>query len=459
MADYDLAIIGGGPGGYVAAIRAAQLGMTVVSIEREEIGGVCLNWGCIPSKALIRNADVLNLVHRAGEFGIKVGEIQSDYKVAVDRSRQVVDRLSKGVKSLFRSNSIDLVKGSASFVEPNVLRVSGDTIEARNVIVATGASPAVLPGVDIDGELVMTYREAIVSNALPSSIVIIGAGSIGVEFAHIYNAYGVDVTVIESKDRVLPMEDRECSDVVTRSLKKRGVSFYTSASVTAVNEETGATRISFATADGKQNTLHADRVLVSVGIRGNTDALGLEHGQIQTENSFVKVDSNLCANSWGAFAIGDVTGIMPLAHVAQAQGTYVVEYLAGLQPPLLDYDSVPRAVYADPQVASIGLTEEQAMERGNKVKTGRFPFLANGKALAMGNYEGFAKVVIEAETGELLGAHLVGHEVTELLGELSLNRLLEGTSAEIGAAFKAHPTMSEAVKEAALAADGRAVHI
>ncbi|MEX2431691.1 MAG: dihydrolipoyl dehydrogenase [Dehalococcoidia bacterium] len=459
MASYDLAVIGSGPGGYVAAIRAAQLGMKTACIEREAVGGVCLNWGCIPSKSLIRNAEVLHLVNTAAAYGITTGTVKADYTVALERSRKVVDRLTRGVGSLFRKNKVDLIKGEAKLTGPHSVSVNGDTIEAKNIIVATGSRPRLLPGITVDGQTVVTYREAIVQDTAPAEAVIIGGGAIGVEFAYVYNAYGAKVTVVEFEPRILPKEDEEVSAALTKALGKQGITFLTGSKVTGVKTaKKGGATVSVETPDGEVS-LSADRVLVAVGIMANTEGIGAESAGIELDRGFIKVDGELRANGDGVYAIGDVIGTMPLAHVAQNQGVYVVESIAGEETYPLDYLAMPRAVYCNPQVASLGLSEQEARTQGYEVKVGKFPFIANGKALALDDYDGFAKVVVDARTGELLGAHIIGHEVTEMLGELSLTRLLEGTNIEIGAVVHAHPTISETVKEAALAAEGRAVHM
>lgn len=458
MASYDLVVIGAGPGGYVAAIRGAQLGMRTACVEKEAIGGVCLNWGCIPSKSLIRNAEVLNTVHDAARWGITTGKVEADYRVAFDRSRKVSERLTKGVGFLFKKYNVDHIEGSAKLIGPHQVAVGDDLLEANNVIIATGARPKLIPGVDIDGEIVVTYREAIMQQTAPEAAVIIGGGAIGAEFAFVYDAYGANVTIVEAFPRILPKEDEEVSSAVSRSFRKRGIDVLAGASVKGIERTGDRAVVHIGDQEGEERDLEADRVLVSIGIAGNIEGIGLEDAGIETERGFIKVDAGLRTNQEGVYAIGDITGRMPLAHVAQAQAVYVVERLAGHETYPLDYLAMPRATYSSPQVASIGLTEQEAKDQGQRVKVGKSPFLANGKALALDDYEGFAKVIVDEDTGELLGAHLVGHEVTELLGELSLTRLMEGTSMELGAVVNAHPTLSEAVKEAALAAEGRSVH-
>ena len=458
MPDYDVAVIGAGPGGYAAAIRASQLGLKALCVERESVGGVCLNWGCIPSKALLRNAEVLVTVKRAAEFGIAVEGVSADYAAGVARSRKVVERLTKGVGSLLRKNAVDYLEGNACIADAETIEVDGRSIEASHLIVATGASPAALPGVRVDGAVVLTYREAIVDERAPERVVIVGGGPIGVEFASIYDAYGASTTIVEALPRLLPQEDEEASQTLARAFAKRGIQVVAGAAVSSVEVTGGVATVEVDGADGRRS-LAADRVLVATGVRPNTEGLGVENAGATLRQGFVEVDDNLSANGGGVYAVGDVNGRLPLAHVAQAEGVFVAERIAGLAPKPLDYLSMPRAAYCSPQVASIGLTEAGARAQGYEVKVGKFPFAANGKALAAGESEGFAKIVADAATGELLGAHVVGHEATELLGELSLTRMLDGTDIELGRLVKAHPSMSEAVKEAALAAEGCAVHL
>ena len=458
MADYDVAVIGSGPGGYAAAIRAAQLGLKIVCIEREALGGVCLNWGCIPSKALLHNAEVLNTVNNASAFGIAIEGVNADYAAGVARSRKVVDRLTKGIAALFRKNGVHYIEGQASMLDAHAIEVDGKRIEADHLIIATGAVPATLNGAEVDGEVVLTYREAIVDDRVPERVVIIGGGPIGVEFGYVYNAYGSAVTIVEGMPRILPQEDEEVSHALARALAKLGMKVLAGSMVTKVAVDGAMAEVEVDTPDGCLS-LSADRVLVAVGIRPNTEGLGAEKAGATLDRGFVQVDDNLSANGGSLYAVGDVNGRLPLAHVAQAEGVFVAERIAGLDPQPLDYLAMPRAAYCSPQVASMGLTEAEARDQGYEVKIGKFPFLANGKSLAAGHSEGFAKIVADASTGELLGAHLIGHEVTELLGELSLTRLLDGTDIELGRVVNAHPSMSEAVKEAALAAEGHAVHI
>ncbi len=461
MPEYDVAIVGAGPGGYVAAIRAAQLGLKVALVERSEVGGICLNWGCIPSKALLFNAELVSLLKRADEFGISFDGLRLDYAKAVDRSRQVVQRLRRGVESLLKKNHIDLLKGEAVLRGPETLEIkgSGQRVEARWIILATGARPRSLPMLPLDGQRVLTSREGLEIRQPPSSLAIVGGGAVGCEFAYLFNAYGVKVTVVELLPRLLPNEDEEVSHLLERSFAKQGITVLTGTQVKGASVGAEGVTLQVAARDGAVKELAADQVLVAVGIQGNTEGLGLEEAGVQVERGFIKVDGGLATTVPGVYAIGDVTGLMPLAHVASAQGVMVVERLAGREVPPVDYAFMPRATYCHPQVASFGLTEEQAKQQGHQVKVGKFPLAANGKALAMGESEGMVKVVADARSGAILGAHLIGPQVTELLPEIAMSRLLEGTAAEVGFLVHAHPTLSEAVREAALAVNGEALHV
>ena len=459
MPDYDLAVIGAGPGGYVAAIRAGQLGLKTVVVERDQVGGVCLNWGCIPSKALLRNAEIVELLGRAEEFGISFDNLHVDFGKAIDRSRKVVSTLTRGVASLLEKNKVEHISAEARFTDATTLALSnGDTLTASSIIVATGARARSIPGMELDGLRVITSREALDRRELPKKALIIGGGATGAEFAYLWNAYGVDVTIVEMLPHLLPLEDEDVSRQLERSFSRQGISFLTSAQVTGSTVSNVGVHLKVAHG-GETTALEADLVLIAAGVQPNTDDLGLEESGVALDRGYVTVDSSMATNVSGVYAIGDVTGILLLAHVAQAQGVLAVERIAGLESPDIDYDIMPRATYCRPQVASFGLTEKQAVERGHRVKIGRFPFQASGKAQAMGDTEGMVKVVADEEYGELLGVHMIGPEVTELLGELSLGRLLEGTTHEVGWLVHSHPTLSEALKEASLAADGKAIHI
>ena len=461
MADYDVVVIGAGPGGYVAAIRAAQLGMSTAVIEDDNVGGVCLNWGCIPSKSLLRNAEVLELVKNAGEYGISVGEVSYDYGKAIDRSRQVVRRLTGGVGSLLRKNGVEHIGGRATLRSANTVSIDGSerAISADNIIIATGARARHIPGIPVDGETVLTSREAIVLREVPRRVVIVGGGAIGVEFADIYHSYGAEVTIVEMLPRLVPLEDEEISQQLERVFRRRGVEYMTGAMVKSVVVSDAVAAVSVTGSDGSETEVECDKVLVAIGVQGNSDGIGLEAAGVSTERGFIPVDDEMRTNVPGVYAIGDVTGKLPLAHVASAQGVAAAEAIAGMNPMPLDYTLMPRATYCRPQIASFGLTEQQASDAGYSYKVGRFPMAASGKALAMGESSGMVKLVVDNEVGELLGAHMIGPEATELLGEVGLSRLLEGTTTELGWLVHPHPTISETIKEAALAVEGEAIHI
>ena len=420
---------------------------------------MCLNWGCIPSKALLKNAEVLSLLHRAEEFGFSFDNLRVDYSQAIDRSRKVVDRNVKGVAYLLRKNNVEHIKGEATLRDSHTLVVSpeGREVRAGSVIIATGARPRSLPALPLDGEMVMTSREALELRQLPASMAIVGAGATGMEFAYLYNTYGVNVTVVELLPRIVPNEDEEISEQLERALTKEGVSFMTGSRVTGLDPVEGGSKLKVESSNGSQD-LEVQKVLVAVGVQANTESLGLEELGVATDRGFIQIDDKMSTNISGVYAIGDVTGKLLLAHVASAQGVIVAENIAGVESQPLDYISMPRATYCHPQVASFGLTEAQAKEQGYAVKVGRVPFQAIGKAVAIGDTTGIVKLVVDEQYGELLGAHLVGPDVTELLAELSVTKLLEGTSLELGWMVHSHPTLSEALKEAALSVDGRAIH-
>ncbi len=461
--EYDVAVIGSGPGGYVAAIRAGQLGLRSCVIERDALGGVCLNWGCIPSKALLKNAEILSYIHRADQFGLHFDNFRADYSVAVARSRQVVDRMTRGIGFLLRKNNVDHIAGQATIASPTAIDVAGadgqtSRVSARNIIVATGARPRSIPPLPIDGQRIITSREAIVADDVPDSIAIVGGGAIGVEFAYVYRMYGAKVTIIELLPRLVPNEDEEISQQLERAFGREGIELRTGAGVTAASADATGVTLTI-DKDAATETLRYDKVLVAIGLQPNTESLGLETVGVDTDRGYINIDDRMATNVPGIYAVGDVTGKLALAHVASAQGVTAVEAIAGEETQPLDYTMMPRATYCHPQVASMGLTEAQAREQGYDVKIGRFNVQASGKAVAMGENDGLVKLVIDAKYGELLGGHLCGPEVTELLGELSMTKLLEGTTLELGWAVHAHPTISEMVHEAALDAEGRVLHM
>ncbi len=465
MPEYDVVVIGAGPGGYVCAIRAAQLGKKTAIVDREWLGGVCLNVGCIPSKALLRNADVAHILRERGkEFGFQVEGLKLDYAAAVKRSRQVANRLVKGVGFLMKKNKIEVHMGAAQFTGPHSLQVTAEEgsvteIHAKDIVIATGAKPMMLPGVESDGERVLTYREAILQDRLPKSVIIVGAGAIGLEFATVWSAYGSQVTIVEMLPRLAPLEDEEIGKELAKAFSKRGIKVLTGTRVEEVEVLKTKVKVKVSGEEGEQ-TLEAEQVLVAIGFRPNSEGLGLETaGVALDERGHVIIDDRMATNVPGVWAIGDVTGKLMLAHVASAMGVVCAEHIAGVETVTLQYEMMPRATYSQPQVASFGLTEAQARERGLEVKVGRFPFQANGKALGLGDYAGWVKLVVDARYGEILGAHMVGPEVTELLPELTLAQMMELTPAEIGRNVHAHPTLSEVLMEAAHAVESHAIHM
>jgi dihydrolipoamide dehydrogenase len=454
----DVAVVGTGPGGYVGAIRCAQLGLSVAAVEDDRPGGVCLNWGCIPTKALLRNAEVVHLFERAADFGIRVSGFEADYAEAVQRSRRVADRMAKGVEFLFRKNKITLVPGRGRLTSATRVEVKGGegtrTIEARAVILATGSEPRSLPGVTIDEQRVISSNGAVRNEARPKSLVVIGAGAVGVEFADVFSSYGTEVTLLEALPRILPIEDEEVSSQLARTLSRRGITQKVGVKVTAVKP--GPKAVTIETDGGR---LEAEQVLIAVGRTAKVAGLGLDAVGVQVERGFVKVSPRMETSVKGVYAIGDMAGAPLLAHKAMAEGVVAAEAIAGRDPRPVDYGNVPSCTYCRPQVASIGLTEARAREGGREVTVGKFPFTANGKAVALGDTDGFVKVVADKKTGEILGVHIIGPEATEMIHEFAVGRTLEATLDELIHTIHAHPTLSEAALEATLAALGQAIHI
>jgi len=463
MQTFHVIVIGAGPAGYVAAIRAAQLGQEVAIVEKEFLGGVCLNVGCIPSKSLLKNAEVANTLRTQGkDFGFSFDNLKLDYGAAVKRSRQVSKRLTKGVEYLLKKNQISLFTGSAIFTSQNTIRISGENgaedLQANNIIIATGASPFIIPGIEIDGKQVLTYKEAILQDSLPKSALIVGAGAIGMEFATIWNSYGVPVTVVEMLDRIMPNEDEEISAALQKAINKQGIATLVKSKVTRI--ETLKTKVNLVveTPAGEEK-ISADQVLLATSFVPNSQDLGLDKAGVKVDRGgFVEIDGSMATNVPGIWAIGDVTGKLMLAHVGMAMGVICAENIAGVPSTELKYQNMPRATYCHPQVASFGLTEGQANDAGYEVAVGRFNFQANGKALGMNDYGGWVKLVVDKKFGEILGAHMIGPEVTELLPELTLAQGNELTSVEIGHNIHAHPTLSEILHEAAKAVSGEAIH-
>jgi dihydrolipoamide dehydrogenase len=467
-ATYDCVVIGAGPGGYVAAIRAAQLGLRTACIEREGLGGICLNWGCIPTKALLRSAEVLELIHRAKEFGIEVDNVRVDFPAIIKRSRDVAEKISKGVAFLFRKNKIDHLVGTARLAprggawRPHQISIEGpggaSQVTAKHVIVATGARARSLPGIELDGDRIIEYRKAMTLSQQPRSLVVLGAGAIGVEFASFYRALGVEVTIVEFLPRLVPNEDAEVSAELRKAFERRGIKVLIGHKLTsAVRRDAGVELTVEPAAGGERATLTADVLLVAVGVAANTEQLGLEHHGIALERGFIKVDATLRAAD-GIYAIGDVIG-RGLAHVASAEGVYVAELIAGHHAIAPAYDAIPACTYCHPEIASVGLTEARAAEQKVPVKVGRFPFRPLGKTMAAGEYPGFVKVLWHAETGALVGAHLIGPAVTDLIAELTLAKTTEVNMESLAYTIHAHPSFAEAVKEATEDALGHAIHL
>jgi dihydrolipoamide dehydrogenase len=455
MNEYDVVVLGAGPGGYVAAIRASQLGLKTAIVEKQWLGGVCLNVGCIPSKALLKNADLAyTLRHRAKEFGISFDNLQLDYSVAVKRSRQVSNRLTKGVGFLMKKNNIDVIMGTAHIDAKNKISVvdaegKKQEVTAKNIIVSTGAHSALIPGVEIDGDKVLTYWEAILQEKRPESVIIIGAGAIGVEFATVWNGYGTKVTIVEMLPRLVPLEDEEIGTELGKAFKKSGINILTGHRVLKVETLEKGVRVTVSNEEGEK-VLEAEQALVAIGFKPNSANLGLKEVGVELDQrGFIKIDERMATNVPGIWAIGDVTGKLLLAHVASTMGIICAERIAGQESSTLDYRMMPRATYCHPQVASFGLTEAQAKEAGYEIKVGRFPFQANGKSLGMGESGGFVKIIADQKYGEILGAHMIGPEVSELLPELTLAQNMELTAEELAHNVHAHPTLSESLMEAA----------
>lgn len=464
MADqqFDVAILGGGTGGYVTAIRGAQLGLKVALIESDKIGGTCLHRGCIPTKALLESAEVLQLTRRGKEFGVTAGEPSFDYGTMQTRKQKVVDQLHQGLEGLVRQNKVSFFRGHGKLTSPTRLQVEGAesaTLSAKNVILATGSVPKSLPGLTIDGTNVLSSDHILTIDKPPSSLIIVGAGAVGVEFASLFNDLGTQVTVVEALPSLVPLEDKDVGIELQRRFTARGIVVHAGARVlTETFKATkGGVSIDIET-KGQRQTLAAEKLLVAVGRGGVVEGIGIEGTRVELERGYVKVDGHMRTAEPSIYAIGDVNGGMLLAHVAAAEGEVAIEAIAGNQVRELDYNRVPRCTYTRPQIATLGLSEEQAKDQGHEVKTGRFPFAANGRALIHGEPNGFCKVVTDANTGEILGVHIIGHNATELIAEAALGRFLEATPLEIGLSVHAHPTLSEVVGEAALDAERRAIH-
>ncbi len=464
MADtkYDLIVIGSGPGGYVAAIRASQLGMKTGVVERAELGGICLNWGCIPTKALLKSANVFEYIQHAKDYGIEVKDASVDFPGMIKRSREVAGAMSKGIQFLFKKNKIDVLKGFGKLQPGKKVEVDDDgkktVYQADHIIVATGARAKELPAMPIDGKKIIGYRQAMTLAERPKKMVVVGSGAIGVEFAYFYNTIGTEVTIVEFMPNIVPVEDEEVSKQLARSFKKAGINIMTSAEVTAVDTKGKGCKVTVKTKKGEE-VINCDIVLSAVGVTTNLEGIGLEEVGVATDKGKVLVDDYYRTNIPGIYAIGDIVHGPALAHVASAEGICCVEKIAGLEPEPIDYNNIPGCTYCSPEIASVGYTEKAAREAGYEIKVGKFPFTASGKAKAAGAPEGFVKVIFDAKYGEWLGAHMIGANVTEMIAEVVAARKLETTGHEIIKSVHPHPTMSEAVMEATAAAYDEVIHL
>lgn len=457
MSSYDMVIIGAGPGGYVAAIRGAQLGLKVAIVEREHLGGICLNWGCIPTKALLRSAEVFHLMERAGEFGLKADAISYDIKAVVKRSRGIASQLSAGVKHLLKKNKVTVIMGEATIPAAGKVQVGKEVLSAKNIIIATGARARELPGLEADGDLVWTYKHALDPVRMPKKLLVIGSGAIGIEFASFYNTLGADTTVVEVMDRVLPVEDAEISAFAKKQFLKQGMKIMEKSMVKKLDRGKGKVTAHIETG-GKTITEDFDTVISAVGIIGNIEGLGLEALGLEIDRTHIVTDAYCATKIPGIYAIGDIAGAPWLAHKASHEGIMVAEKIAGQKVHPVKPESIAGCTYCQPQVASVGLTEAKAKEAGYQIKVGRFPFMGNGKAIALGEAEGMVKTIFDAKTGELLGAHMVGAEVTELIQGYVIGRQLETTEEDLMHTVFPHPTLSEMMHESVLDAYGRAIH-
>jgi len=461
MSRFDLAVLGGGPGGYVAAIRGAQLGQKVCIIEKEKLGGVCLNWGCIPTKALIKNAEVYSLIKHSEDYGIKVQNISVDFKKNVKRSRDISQRLSKGIEFLMKKNNIEHFSGTGRLKSKNSIEVKNDDkayiVEAEKIIIATGARPKTFPGLDFDSKNVISSKDAMLLTTPPKDLIIIGSGAIGVEFAYYFSEFGTKVHIVEMMDRILPNEDQDVSEEVEKNFKKSGMKISKGVRVSKIQSMKQSAKV-FLESEEIEKIIKAEKVLLAVGVTGNIDNLGLRDLGIEIETGAIKVDNFNRTNIENIYAIGDVCGPPWLAHVASAEGHVAAEHSAGINVAPIDYANIPGCTYCQPQVGSLGMTEEEAISAGFNIKIGKFSFQASGKAMAVGSTTGFVKLIFDKKYGELLGAHIVGSEATEMIAELGIAKALEATWDDLSMTVHAHPTLSEAIMEAAMDAQGHSIH-
>lgn len=463
--NYDVVVIGSGPGGYVAAIRASQLGLKTACVERDLLGGVCLNWGCIPSKSLLKNAEYMKFLEHADDFGFTIKQIDVDFPKVIERSRGVADKMSNGVAFLFKKYKVDHIKGWGTLKDGKTIEVAGpdgkvtDKITAKNIIIATGARPRQIPGIDVDREYILTSTEAMLQQKAPKKMVIMGAGAIGIEFAYFYNSFGTDVTIIEMQDRILPVEDEEVSKELRKVFERQyKMNILTESKVLSAKRKGKGVEIVVEKKDGSKETIKADLALNAIGVQGNIENIGLEAAGVTLERGWITTNDFMQTNVPGVYAIGDVAGAPWLAHKATAEGILAAEHIAGHAEKGVDYTNIPGCTYCQPQVASVGLTEKLAKEAGHEVRVGKFPFSANGKAHGIGKAQGFVKLVFDAKYGEILGAHMIGPDVTEMIGEIGMARSLEATGPTIFKTVHAHPTLSESIMEAAALAYNECVN-
>ncbi len=459
LENFDIAIIGGGPGGYVAAIRAAQLGMKVALVEKEHLGGICLNWGCIPTKSLLRSAEIAHFIENAEDYGLKVENFSFDLAKIVDRSRQVANKLASGISLLLKKNKVTLFEGKAEFVNSNQLKIVGldKQIQAKHIIIATGARARELDNMLSDGKLIWTYKKALQPDILPKKLLVIGSGAIGIEFASFYNQFGSEVTVIEIADRILPAEDTEISNLAKKSFEKQGIKIHTNSSIVSCKKNKDDVTV-IVNINNNQQELKFDRIIVAAGIVGNVENLGLENTRVKIEKSHIVTNTYLQTDDTSIYAIGDVAGAPWLAHKASHEAINCVEHIAGKKVHPINKENIPGCTYCMPQIASVGITEAKALEAGYKIKVGRFNYLGNGKAIALGEIEGLIKTIFDEKTGELLGAHMIGAEVTEMIGTFVLGKTMEATEEDLIHTVFAHPTLSEMIHESTLDAFNIAIH-